>query len=653
MVWRCAQLRILIIGLIQVPARGAVGGTAQFGGRNPLAADPRENQMTIHICVAAFVALSSILPVAAQAEPPVPTREQLNGVLWMQKAVEYRSNAIQTYRLATARLDEATAQNTSTASVEQDALGGFQGKDPAVVLDVDETTLDNMAYNATLVATGTSWHPTTWSDWVKAGQAGEVPGAKDFILAARGKGYRVVFITDRNCIKSAGWDAQGRPIDCPQRKPTLENLARVLGYAVADGDLLMQWDKAGRNDDDKRARRAEIAATHRIAMLVGDNLNDFILGTEYKAAAHEDRWGKQWFMLANPVYGSWDAAFKKTDQKYAALKTWAGGPATLNVVTWNMAWLSDPAILDAKDYWNRCSAKGFDGTKLDVDLPYCNAYQKEKFKTAADYRDKKLAALRSRMLELAALKVDVFGFVETQSAEALKTVLPPGYSIKCFTTRPDPQNIGFAVRDGTDVATSCQEITSLSLEDTPNISHPVRRGLELTATVSGHSVTMLNVHLKASCPKVKMDSVSNDCKLLQLQAKPLEKWIEDQANAGRDFMIIGDWNRDLEAEVAGNFPARSDGSDATKEIQSPTLVRNLWPEINDKVPPASEMALAKMDRTATSGGCFGPLDQVVTSTSLLRALAAASLVDGKQPAALLARPVGSSDHCPVQIKLTW
>ena len=67
-----------------------------------------------------------------------------------------------------------------------------------------------MACNATLVATGTSWHPTTWADWVKAGQAGDVPGVKEFIIAARGKGYRVVFITDRNCIKSAGWDAQGR-----------------------------------------------------------------------------------------------------------------------------------------------------------------------------------------------------------------------------------------------------------------------------------------------------------------------------------------------------------------------------------------------------------------------------------------------------------
>lgn len=604
---------------------------------------------------AALLALSTLFAVPARADLPIDVREQLNGVLWMQKAVEYRSNALQAYRLATNRLDEAKAQTTVTASVEQAAQGGFQGKDPAVVLDVDETTLDNMAYNAMLVSTGGTWSSDGWTDWVKASQAGEVPGVKDFVAAARNKGFRVAFITDRSCVKTAGWDAQGRPKDCPQRKPTLENLSRVLGYTVADADLLMQWDKEGRNDDDKRARRAQVATTHRIAMLIGDNLNDFILRAEYKPEEHEERWGTRWFVLANPVYGSWDGSFKKTAEKYAALKTWAGAPATLNVVTWNMAWLADPAVLDAKDYWNRCAAKGFDGTKLDVDLPYCNAYQKEKFKTAADYRDKKLAVLRSRMLELAAMKVDIFGFVETQSPDALKTVLPPGYSVKCFTTRPDPQNVGFAVRDGASFTTDCHEIKSLSLEDVPNISHPVRRGLELTASVNGHSVTMLNVHLKASCPKGNMDSGSNDCKLLQMQAQPLEKWIEAQADAHRDFMIIGDWNRDLEAEAAGNFPARSDGSDPTKEIPSPTVLRNLWPEINDKVPAASEMALAKMDRTVASGAgsCFGPLDQVVTSTSLLRALAPTSLSDGKQPAALLPRPAGSSDHCPVQIKLSW
>lgn len=607
----------------------------------------------ILVAAAAILALSTLIEV--QAEQPVPSREQLNGVLWVQKAVEYRSNSIQTYRTATTLLDAAKTQTNSTASVEQAALGGFQSKDPAVVLDVDETTLDNMAYNAMLVATGTSWDADGWADWVKAGQAGEVAGVKEFVNAARDKGYRVAFITDRNCVKSAGWDAQGRPKDCPQRKATLENLSRVLGYTVADGDLLMQWDKAGRNDDDKRARRAEVAATHRIAMMVGDNLNDFILGSEYKQDEHGDRWGTKWFVLPNPVYGSWDAAFRKTNQKYAALKAWPGGPATLNVVTWNMAWLADPAVLDAKDYWNRCAAKGFDGTKLDIDLPYCNAYQKEQFKTAADYRDKKLTALRARMLELAALKVDVFGVVETQSADALKTVLPPGYSIKCFTTRPDPQNVGFAVRDDAKMTTSCQEIKSLSLEDEPNISHPVRRGLELTAIVNGHAVAMLNVHLKASCPTGKMDTGKSDCKLLQMQAKPLEKWIEGQADDGRDFMIIGDWNRDLEAEATGNFAARIDGSDPKTEIPSPTVVRNLWPEINDKMPPASEMALAKVDRAVATGpkSCFGNLDQVVTSTSLLGHLAAGSLTGGKQPAALLQRPEFSSDHCPVQIKLSW
>jgi hypothetical protein len=33
-----------------------------------------------------------------------------------------------------------------------------------------------------------------------------------------------------------------------------------------------------------------------------------------------------------------------------------------------------------------------------------------------------------------------------------------------------------------------------------------------------------------------------------------------QANAHHAFVIVGDWNRDLEEELAGHYPARTDGS---------------------------------------------------------------------------------------------
>lgn len=609
---------------------------------------------------ATALALSTGLQLAS-AQPGLPTaaREQLNGVAWVQHAVEYQGNALQTYRLAESLLPAVKAKNSVTASVEQASQGGFKSKKKAVVLDVDETTLDNMPFNAMLVREGKDWNKPDWAAWVQASKAKPVPGVVKFIARARLLGFRPVFITNRACNKDAGYDAQGKPKDCALRKPTIDNLANVLGYRPEDEDVLMQYDKESRNDDDKQERRAQVARTYRIAMLIGDDLNDFIRGADYKEDDHAGRWGTQWFALPNPVYGSWDKPFRALEQKYAALDVWtapagpSAGPVSLNIVTWNMAWLADPAVLDSKDFWNKCAAKNFDGTKLAEDLPFCNAYGKEKFKTAADYADQKLAPMRARLAELAGQKVDVLGVVETQSAAALQAVLPPGYKVECFTTRPDPQNLGFAVREAANLTVSCREIRPLSLEDVPNISHPVRRGLELTVSTGGKTLTLLNVHLKASCAAGKMDGPKEDCRLLQMQAQPLEAWIEEQANAGRDFMIIGDWNRDLEAEVNGRFAARTDGSDPTTPIPSPTVVRNLWPEINDKMPPASAMELAVMDRTATSGGCFGPLDQVATSVRLLQALDPASLTSGRQPAALLSRPGVSSDHCPVQIKLKW
>src|SRR4029078_5450008 len=136
------------------------------------------------------------------------------------------------------------------------------------------------------------------------------------------------------------------------------------------------------------------------------------------------------------------------------------------------------------------------------------------------------------------------------------------------------------------VSARCREIVSLSLETDPEIRRPVRRGLELMARINGVDVSLLNDHLKSGCSRGPLDSRTNDaCIFLQHQTARLESWIEDRANAGRAFLILGDWNRDLEQEIRGRFPPRSDGSDPTAAVV-PDKVRNLYPEINDGVPRA-------------------------------------------------------------------
>ena len=329
------------------------------------------------------------------------------------------------------------------------------------------------------------------------------------------------------------------------------------------------------------------------------------------------------------------------------------GSTALSVLSWNMEWLADPAALEAADFWRRCADAGHSNRKLQDDLPFCDVFPKKGIETAADYAARKLAPLRKRLAELADLRgVDVIAVQEVQNAAALRTVLPAGYRIACFTTRVDAQNVGYAVRDSLAASVDCREVQSLSLEDDVWVDRPLRRGLALEIAIRDTRVTLLAVHLKSGCPGGPMDAPNRSaCRSLQQQAAPLETWIEAQARTGRPFMIIGDWNRDLEAEIRGGYRARTAGGAPNGEVVA-DQVRNLWPEINDGDPPESTMALVAMDRTAAaSRACHRNLDQIAVSTTLVALLDPASLEDGRLPARFETRPVAASDHCPMSTRL--
>jgi hypothetical protein len=148
-----------------------------------------------------------------------------------------------------------------------------------------------------------------------------------------------------------------------------------------------------------------------------------------------------------------------------------------------------------------------------------------------------------------------------------------------------------------------------------------------------------------------MDLPGNDaCVFLQHQARPLEDWIEARAVAGVAFAVIGDWNRDLEEELRGHFPARSDGANPASPIV-PANVRNLFPEINDGAPPQSAMSVAVVNRSAAESGCFAVLDQLVVSDRFKAMLDPRSMEHGRVPARLIAGPPGASDHCALKAVL--
>ncbi len=606
-----------------------------------------------------LLCLISCLVSTVHADEPVTAREQLDAALWMQSATEYRALTQQVYVQATQRL-AALRKSKGTASVEQTALGDYASKPPAVVLDIDETVLDNLPFNTSQIKIGKSFDPATWDSWVMSAQANALPGAVDFIRKARQLNYHVIFISNRSCHANGSYDAQGNSTDCPQQQATLKNLSTALGYRVANNDLLLRHALRGRDDRDKQARRREVAQRYRIVMLLGDDLNDFIRRSDYRGNRDARNWGNRWFILPNPLYGSWQQAYAGLADKYAALRSDATpvAPQTANalsIVSWNLQWLADPNALQQYDFWKKCAAQQWSNDKLRADLPVCDAYRHTTIRTAEEYTTLKLLPLQQALATLAKEQVQVLAVQEIQNPAALQAILPAGYHVACVTRRDDAQNLGFIVRDDSRWQFACEEVTALSLEQHHEIPHAVRRGLAITLSQHDMSLRILNVHLKAGCPKGRMDNTNNtNCQSLQQQVAPLEQWIEQQAEHQLPFMIIGDWNRDLDAEVQHHYPARRDNRDPTSPITNPHHIRNLLPEINDGVPSASAMQVIQVDRSAaTTSHCHANLDQLVISQTLLERLAPVSLREGQPLATLRAFDPAASDHCALQTRLRF
>jgi 5'-nucleotidase (lipoprotein e(P4) family) len=243
-----------------------------------------------------------------------PTYENLNAVLWVQTSVEYQASAAQTYHSAELALLRGLNNPHWTAALEQNA--NFEILPPAVILDLDETVLDNSVFRARLVATGQQYTPAAWAKWVNEQSAGLIPGAMHFLQFAHANRVATLYITNRTCDPSKADD------------PTVKLLRglHVLTESAADRLLCSRDD----NDTDKTGRRAECAAKYRILLLFGDQLADFLQippesanldGRQKLYEAHEGLWGERWFQLANPTYGSWEGAVGYTvDQKLSHLR---------------------------------------------------------------------------------------------------------------------------------------------------------------------------------------------------------------------------------------------------------------------------------------------------------------------------------------------
>lgn len=255
-----------------------------------------------------IVGLSSIAVGAAPDAATLPTiaREQVSATLWMQRAEEYRIASESVFRLATERLP-ALVREPGSAAIEQVGDAKAWAKlNTAIIVDLDETVLDNSYYQARQIRAGAEYDEASWQVWMQEAAATAVPGAVEFLQAASRAGHRIFYITNRACAPLPSIDDP-----CPAKTATRKNLQR-LGLPDADypDALMLRGSHPEWRTSDKTSRRAWVASRYRVIALFGDDLNDFMPRADYAKRRNEfaDFFGRRWFLLPNPIYGSWERA---------------------------------------------------------------------------------------------------------------------------------------------------------------------------------------------------------------------------------------------------------------------------------------------------------------------------------------------------------
>lgn len=256
----------------------------------------------------ALLALGVVTALVAMRRPPevAPQNDLLNATLWAARSVEYKANALALFQLADLRLDAALADPAWTAVDDASPAG----KPAAIIADVDETLLDNSPYQAWLVRAREEYAPETFDAWTRDAAAPPVPGAVEFTRRAAERGVTVFYVTNR---------------EASQEDATRSNMA-ALGFPIGDGvDTFLMSGERPDWTSRKGTRRAFVARDYRVLLLLGDNYgdfsDDFALPLDGRLASferHRTHFGRDWLMLANPQYGSFESAPFDHDRSFAA-----------------------------------------------------------------------------------------------------------------------------------------------------------------------------------------------------------------------------------------------------------------------------------------------------------------------------------------------
>jgi 5'-nucleotidase (lipoprotein e(P4) family) len=220
-------------------------------------------------------------PKDVAAAPPAEGALPLE-VRWYRTSAEARGIYLQTYRAAAERLREVIA-------------AGAPASPWTVVMDADETVLDNSLYEERIARQRLPFSEEGFLAWIREEAATALPGAVDFTRLVHELGGRVVIVTNR------------ADEVCPE---TRRNLRKV---GIAADAVLCQRETSNKNPRFQQVRSGQVPGLPALepVMFFGDNIQDFpgLTQARMRSAAPEayERFGRDWWLLPNPMYGSWTA----------------------------------------------------------------------------------------------------------------------------------------------------------------------------------------------------------------------------------------------------------------------------------------------------------------------------------------------------------
>ncbi|MEH2068946.1 MAG: HAD family acid phosphatase [Nostoc sp.] len=298
---------------------------------------------------------SSLLLLGLKPDTADITNTQLNeqsilAINWVQQSGEYQALTYQAFNVGKLVFEQAKAKKV---------------RNPAVIVDIDETVLDNSAYHAGLIDTNNSFELTTWNKWVAAAKAKAVPGAAKFVNYINDNGGKVFFISNRD--KSSKKDSQNNDLETA----TINNLKSTGFKGVNSTTVLLRGEFSkiidAKENNSKQWRREAVengkadGKKYTVIALIGDNLNDFdetagknnqerrnhvdknrqhygIFDADFNSRVIEPAY----IVLPNPMYGNWEIGLynpevfkkqsalelspsEKNQQRKQALNSWSSG----------------------------------------------------------------------------------------------------------------------------------------------------------------------------------------------------------------------------------------------------------------------------------------------------------------------------------------